>query len=103
MTELLLTLSLFVKSAGLAGAGVFVVVFVTGTMLFLPASLLTALAGWLFGAIGGALIALLGGVLSSLLAFALGKSSIFPVVTRIAARNRYLKNGLSLARQNCSG
>ena len=100
MTELLLTLSLFVKSAGLAGAGVFVVVFVTGTMLFLPASLLTALAGWLFGAIGGALIALLGGVLSSLLVFVLGKNSIFPVVTRIAARNRYLKNGLSLARQN---
>ncbi|EDV0263678.1 TVP38/TMEM64 family protein [Salmonella enterica subsp. salamae] len=100
MAELLSTLSLYVHSAGWAGAGVFVVIFVTATMLFFPASLLTALAGWLFGMTGGTLIALLGGVASSLLAFALGKSSLFPLATRMATRSRYLKSGLSLTRQN---
>lgn len=100
MAELLSTLTLYVQSAGWAGAGVFVAAFVMATMLFFPASLLTALAGWLFGVTGGTLIALLGGVTSSLLAFALGKSSLFPLASRMATRSRYLKSGLSMTRKN---
>ncbi|MGX5024801.1 TVP38/TMEM64 family protein [Enterobacter sp. UPMP2060] len=84
----------------MAGAALFITVFIAGTLLFFPASILTALAGWLFGVTGGTLIALLGGMMSSVLAFALGKSRLFPLAARLAVRNRYLNKGLLLTQQN---
>lgn len=100
MAEIFSSLSLYMQSGGWTGAALFIVAFVAGTMLFFPASLLTALAGGLFGVTGGTLIALLGGVISSHLAYGVGKSSIFPLASRVAIRNRHLKKGLSVTQQN---
>ncbi|MCA6924639.1 TVP38/TMEM64 family protein [Pectobacterium versatile] len=100
MADILTPLVTYVQSSGGMGAGLFIVVFITATMLFFPASLLTALSGWLFGVTGGTLIALLGGVMSSILAFGLGKSSLFPLARRMTAKGRYLRKGLSLTHKN---
>ncbi|WP_312182211.1 VTT domain-containing protein [Pantoea sp. CTOTU46764] len=100
MIESVASLSLYLQSAGALGIGIFFIAFVTGTLLFLPAALLTALSGWLFGVTGGTLMALLGGITSSVLAFGLARSRLFPFASRAAAKSRYLKRGLTLAQHN---
>lgn len=100
MIESVASLSLYLQSAGALGIGIFFIAFVTGTLLFLPAALLTALSGWLFGVTGGTLMALLGGITSSVLAFGLARSRLFPFASRAAAKSSYLKRGLTLAQHN---
>lgn len=100
MANLISSLSLYLQAAGGVGAVLFFAVFVAATLLFFPASLLTALSGWLFGATGGTLIALLGGITSSLLAFGLARSRLFPHVAKVAVRSTNLSRVLSLAQHN---
>lgn len=100
MSELAFSFSHYLQSSGEAGVVLYFVIFVTATLMFFPASLLTALSGWLFGAMGGTVLALLAGTTSALVAFCLSKSQLFPVASRAAGRNRYLKTLLSLSHNN---
>ncbi|MGC0903085.1 TVP38/TMEM64 family protein [Pantoea sp. paga] len=100
MADFISTLSLYLQNTGGIGIGFFYAVFVAGSLLFFPASLLTALSGWLFGVTGGTLIALLAGLTSSLIAFGLARSRLFPLASRAAARSHYLNRALTLSQHN---
>lgn len=100
MADLISSLSHYLQNAGGTGMAIFSGVFVAGSLIFFPASLLTALSGWLFGVTGGTLIALLSGITSSLIAFGLARSRLFPRAARLAARSPYLNRALSLTQHH---
>lgn len=100
MSDLAFSLSHYLQSAGAAGVVLYFVIFVAVTLIFFPASLLTALSGWLFGAAGGTALALLAGTTSALIAFCISKSQLFPAASRAASRHRYLNSLLSLSQNN---
>ncbi|MDJ0042921.1 TVP38/TMEM64 family protein [Pantoea allii] len=100
MSDFAFSVSHYLQSSGGAGAVLYFVIFVAATLMFFPASLLTAMAGWLFGAAGGTVLALLAGTTSALLAFCISKKQLLPAASRAAGRNRYLNNLLSLSQNN---
>ncbi len=84
-----------ISSGGAIGVGAYALVFLLATLLFVPASPLTALSGFLYGPLwGGVLVSLIGPV-SATLAFSLGRTAARPRVrrwlqgrTRLAAIDR---------------
>jgi len=79
------TLSAGVESIhawGAVGVGAYALVFLLATLVFVPASPLTALSGFLYGPLwGGVLVALVGPV-SAALAFSLGRTAARPWARR---------------------
>ncbi|MFM0047777.1 TVP38/TMEM64 family protein [Paraburkholderia sediminicola] len=67
---------------GWLGLGIFALVFVVGTMVLVPASLLAAIAGFKFGPVSGMLLALSLGIVSALLVFLIGRSMTRPRILR---------------------
>jgi uncharacterized membrane protein YdjX (TVP38/TMEM64 family) len=64
----------FLKTTGMWGPVTYILVFVAGVCLFIPASLLVVLGGVAFGAYWGFLYALAGVLLGSTLSFWIGRS-----------------------------
>ena len=64
------------QGAGLAGALLFGLVYVLGTLLFFPGSILTLGAGFLYGLFGGFAVVVPGSVLGALLAFHYGFAGV---------------------------
>jgi len=62
----------WLQSTGSSGIGVFMLLFIVGSLLFFPASMLAALAGFLFGPLTGTLATSLAGVISATIAFVIG-------------------------------
>lgn len=70
------------REAGWAGVGGFALVFVVATLVFVPASMLTAGCGFLFGPLWGVVLMSSVGVLTAMLAFLLGRTVLRPWVQR---------------------
>ncbi len=85
--HLVLGLLAWAKGAGLAGALVFGLVYVAGTLLFLPGSVLTLGAGFLYGLLGGLAVVVPGSVLGATLAFVLGRTVLRKPVVRLLKRH----------------
>ena len=75
------------KGAGLAGAALYALVYVLGTLLFFPGGLLTLGAGFLFGLLGGMAVVVPGSVLGALLAFLLGRTVLRGPTERLLRRH----------------
>lgn len=75
------------QHAGLVGALLFVVGYVLGALLFVPASMFTFVAGFTFGAFSGALVGIPGIVLSSMAVFLLARSLLRSNVERWLAHD----------------
>jgi uncharacterized membrane protein YdjX (TVP38/TMEM64 family) len=76
----------WVHGAGAIGLAVFVAAYCAATLLLLPASLLTAAAGWLYGPLLGTLVVSPVSVAAATLAFLLGRTGARQQVARRAAR-----------------
>lgn len=63
-----------IRSLAVVGIALYAAIFVVGTVAFVPASMLTALAGFLYGPMWGTLLISPAGLLSAAIAFALGRS-----------------------------
>ncbi|MCH5011048.1 TVP38/TMEM64 family protein [Pectobacterium odoriferum] len=74
-----------VRNLGLLGAAVFGVIFLLATLALVPASPLTAIAGFLYGPIWGTLLISPVGMLSAVMAFGIGRSVARPWVQRYLA------------------
>jgi uncharacterized membrane protein YdjX (TVP38/TMEM64 family) len=71
-----------VRSLDAVGIALYAAIFVLATVIFVPASILTALAGFLYGPLWGMLLISPAGLFSATVAFALGRSLLRPWVTR---------------------
>lgn len=80
----------WVHGAGAIGLAVFVTAYCAATLLLLPASLLTAAAGWLYGPLLGTLVVSPVSVAAATLAFLLGRTGARQQVARRAAREARL-------------
>ncbi len=87
LAHAVLVLLAWAKGAGVVGALVFGLVYVAGTLLFLPGSLLTLGAGFLYGLAGGLLVVVPSSVLGALLAFVLGRTVLRKPVARLLKRH----------------
>jgi uncharacterized membrane protein YdjX (TVP38/TMEM64 family) len=78
------------KGAGLVGALLYGLAYVLGTLLFLPGSILTLGAGFLYGLAGGLAVVFPSSVLGALLAFLLGRTVLrAPIARRMARHPRF--------------
>lgn len=80
------SLSAAVERLGPWGPALYVVVYVSGTLLFLPGSALTVTAGILFGAVGGTLTITLASTTSATLGFLVARYVARDAVERQARR-----------------
>jgi uncharacterized membrane protein YdjX (TVP38/TMEM64 family) len=86
-----LPLLAWAKGAGLVGGLLFGLVYVLGTLLFFPGSLLTLGAGFLYGLGPGLLVVVPGSVLGAALAFLLGRTVLRgPIARRMQKHPRFL-------------
>lgn len=67
------TLQLWVENAGVLGWLVFIGLYVVSTVLFLPATILTLLGGFLFGPVFGTIFNLTGAIIGSSIAFLIAR------------------------------
>lgn len=65
----------WVENAGSLGWIAFVLIYIAATILFLPASLLTLLGGFLFGPVAGTLLNLTGATIGASIAFLIARHS----------------------------
>jgi uncharacterized membrane protein YdjX (TVP38/TMEM64 family) len=80
----------WVRDAGLAGALLYGLAYVIGTLLFVPGSLLTLGAGFLYGLLGGLGVVVPGSMVGALLAFLLGRTVLrAPVARRMKGHPRF--------------
>lgn len=75
-----------IRSLAVVGIALYAAIFVVGTVAFVPASMLTALAGFVRPD-GGTLLISPAGLLSAAVAFALGRSLLRPWVKRRLANS----------------
>lgn len=75
------------RGAGLGGAVVFGLLYVLATLLFLPGSVLTLGAGFLYGLALGLAVVVPSSVLGALLAFLLGRTVLRKPVARLLKRH----------------
>lgn len=78
------TLEAWIKDTGAFGPVVFMLVYVIGTVLFLPGSVLTLAGGALFGPVAGTFYNLTGATLGAILAFVIARYLAQEWVTRRA-------------------
>ena len=87
MAHWLLSLVAWAHQAGPAGAAVYGLCYVLGTLLFFPGAVLTLLAGFLYGLTGGLAVVLPSSLLGALLAFVLGRTVARAPVLRLLQRH----------------
>lgn len=81
------------------GAALYAVFFLLVTVAFVPASPLTAIAGFLYGPVWGALLISPAGLVSAVLAFGIGRTFLRPWVhKRLASRPREAAIDMAVAR-----
>jgi uncharacterized membrane protein YdjX (TVP38/TMEM64 family) len=85
--QALLAALAFAKGAGLAGALLYGLAYVLGTLLFFPGSLLTLGAGFLYGLAAGMAVVVPASVLGALLAFLLGRTVLRGPTERLLQRH----------------
>jgi uncharacterized membrane protein YdjX (TVP38/TMEM64 family) len=83
----LLGLVAWAQGEGLGGALLFLLAYILGTLLFVPGSILTLTAGFLYGVGGGFLVAMPGSLIGSLLAFLLGRTVLRGPTERLLRRH----------------
>lgn len=71
-----------IRALGTVGIALYAAIFVVATLAFVPASILTALAGFVYGPMWGTLLISPAGVLSAIAAFSISRSFLRPWVTR---------------------
>jgi len=87
-----------VRAFGGMGAGLYAVCFVIGSLMFVPASSLAAIAGFLYGPMWGTLLISPVGIVSATLAFAIGRTVARPWVRRrLMARPRLAAVDMAVA------
>lgn len=87
-----------VRALGGMGAGLYAACFVIGSLLFVPASPMTAIAGFLYGPMWGTLLISPVGIVSATLAFAIGRTVARPWVRRrLTARPRLAAVDMAVA------
>jgi len=67
------TLQMWVENAGILGPLVFIALYIFSTVLFLPATILTLLGGFLFGPVAGTLYNLTGATIGASIAFMIAR------------------------------
>ncbi|GAB7543099.1 TVP38/TMEM64 family protein [Cupriavidus sp. 8B] len=80
-----------IRALGGAGVALYAAIFLPATLVFVPASPLTAIAGYLYGPVGGALLISPVGVASAALAFGIGRTVARPWVRRRLATHPRLE------------
>jgi len=83
----LLFLVAWARQAGPAGAVVYGLGYVLGTLLFLPGSVLTLLAGFLYGLAGGLAVVVPSSLVGAVVAFLLGRGVARAPVVRLLERH----------------
>ncbi|MHC8361639.1 TVP38/TMEM64 family protein [Pseudomonas sp. LS2P72] len=76
-----------IRALGAVGIVLYAAIFVLATVALVPASMLTALAGFVYGPMWGTLLISPAGLLSATVAFAIGRSFLRPWVTRRLANS----------------
>ena len=84
------------QELGLLGSFVFILLYALATVLMLPGSAFTLLAGALFGLFWGVIHALLGATLGAILAFLLGRYCVRSVVVDLFRDNKQFQKLESL-------
>jgi uncharacterized membrane protein YdjX (TVP38/TMEM64 family) len=80
----------WIRGAGLAGAAVFVVVYVLATVLFVPGSILTLGAGFAYGVLAGTGLVWVAANIGAALAFGLGRTLARDwIAGKVAANPRF--------------
>ncbi len=80
----------WIRGAGVAGAGVYVVVYVVATVLFLPGSILTLGAGFAYGVVAGTALVWVAANIGAALAFVLGRTLARDwIAGKVAANARF--------------
>lgn len=87
LADSVLNLLEWAKGAGLLGALLYGLAYVVGTLLFLPGSVLTLGAGFLYGLWGGLGVVAPGSVLGAALAFLLGRTVLRGPTERLLRRH----------------
>lgn len=87
-----------VRALGGMGVGLYAVCFVIGSLMFVPAASLAAIAGLLYGPMWGTLLISPVGIVSATLAFAIGRTVARPWVRRrLTARPRLAAVDMAVA------
>ncbi|MNQ07327.1 TVP38/TMEM64 family inner membrane protein YdjZ [compost metagenome] len=87
------------RSMGGTGSALYALVFLLATVAFVPASPLTAIAGFLYGPVGGTLLVSPVGMASAMIAFVMGRTFLRPfVLRRLTTRPRQAAIDRALAR-----
>jgi uncharacterized membrane protein YdjX (TVP38/TMEM64 family) len=80
----------WIRDAGVAGAAVFVLVYVLATVLFLPGSILTLGAGFAYGVVVGTVVVWIASNFGAALAFVLGRTLARDwVAAKVAGNTRF--------------
>jgi len=88
-------LAQWVKSAGMAGPLVFMIIYALAAVFFLPGSVLTLAGGALFGPVWGTLYNLVGATIGATLAFLVARYLVSDwVEKKTGGRLKQLKNGV---------
>ncbi len=78
----------WVRHLGVAGAFVFIGVYMVATVLFLPGAVFTIAAGLVYGIVGGTAVALVGATLGAALAFLAGRYLLRKRIESFAKKNQ---------------
>lgn len=78
-----------IRALGLGGVGLLLALTLAHAVLFYPAEITTATAGFAFGFLPGLALVMAGWLASALLAFLLGKTLARPVLYRLFGRRRF--------------
>ncbi|MEQ9946303.1 TVP38/TMEM64 family protein [Pectobacterium aroidearum] len=89
-----------IRALGAVGAAVYALIFLLATLVLVPASPLTAIAGFLYGPLWGTLLVSPLGIVSAALAFLIGRSFARPWVQRhLDSRPRLTAMDRAVARE----
>jgi uncharacterized membrane protein YdjX (TVP38/TMEM64 family) len=89
-----------IRDTGMAGSGLYVVLYVVATVLVMPASVLTLGAGFVYGPVYGSLLVVVASNLAALAAFLLGRTTLRGrVARRLEGKPRFAAVDAAVARQ----
>jgi uncharacterized membrane protein YdjX (TVP38/TMEM64 family) len=88
VTEWVKAFTDWIRHLGLAGAFIFIGVYVLAAVLFLPGAIFTIAAGLVYGIVGGTAVALAGATLGAGLAFLVARYLVRGRIEEFARKNR---------------